>query len=67
MKGFHKRHYRVSVKEGVDEFTVSKNGNTEWSLISRTTHGDHCGEVEFRSREALLMVKHMIDDMLRKG
>ena len=67
MDEFEARHYNMSVKKGVDEFTVKKHDRSNWSEIVRTTHGREHGKVEFRSREALLMDKHMIDDMLREG
>ena len=64
MRNYHNKHYNMTVRVGVDEFTLIKHSKSEWVDLKRTTHGDFCGEVEFRSREALLMVKYMIESLL---
>ena len=57
----------MAIEDGVDKFEFRKHDGTDWSEIKRYTHGDLHGAVEFRSREALLMMKHIIDDALSQG
>ena len=65
--GYLREGYKASVIVGVDEVTVNKPRDSDWSTIKLTVNGYEAGEVDLRSKQMAEHLHFMLGQMLEIG
>jgi len=64
MNDYYEKPYNMSVQESNDKLVLSKQSQTDWSVLQMVTNGESNGLITIRSKETAEGLHFMLSQML---